>query len=207
MTKKYLIPLLYVASVALIGCGISAEKNDPDEPVRRAISLQLELYPQSTLQDLYKSFAQAEFGAGHLVPDTTSAAQYLTNELSIDDQSPVRYEPIGADSAYYRVHLCTVQQGFISREALFSAFLASARPVSESEIAAWADRWAHIQSVISAMNLDLPHFDTDSTMIAEALAEGHYAFHHSLEFNISYSPHYRIVRRDIFESSLLHNLE
>lgn len=195
--------LFLVLSALLIAC----RPFDPDEPIRRAVSLQLEHYPQSTLQDIYKSFAQAQFGAGHLVPDTAVAAQYLTNELSIADQSPILYEPIGVDSAYYRVHLCAVQQGYISRDALFAAFLASARPVSESEIAAWADRWAHIQSVIAAMDLDLPRFDTDSAMIAEALREGHYAFHHSLEFNISYSPHYRIVRRDIFESCLLHDLQ
>lgn len=198
---------LHVLFVSLSALLMACRPVDADEPIRRAVSRQMEQYPQSTLQDLYKSFAQAEFGAGHLVSDTASASRYLDAELAVEDLSSVFYEPIGIDSAYYRVHLCAVQRGYLSRDALFAAFLESARPVEADEVVAWANRWAHIQTVISSMGLELPRYESDSRMIADAIADGHYAFHHSLEFNLAYSPHYRIVRRDIFESCLLHDLQ
>ena len=37
------------------------------DPVREAIARQLELYPESRVQDVYKSFCQDQLGPGHLI--------------------------------------------------------------------------------------------------------------------------------------------
>ena len=44
------------------------------ERVASAVERMLADYPQSTLQDIYKSFFQDRFGPGHIVPDSAKAA-------------------------------------------------------------------------------------------------------------------------------------
>jgi len=38
------------------------------------------------------------------------------------------------------------------------------------------------------------------------LSEGKYVVHHSRKFNQHYHPHYRIIRRDLFEEKILPKL-
>lgn len=171
--------------------------------MRDAVSSHLALYPEARLQDIYKAFFQAEFGAEHIVADTASAGRYLDRELEIPDHSDVFFEPIGADSTYYRVHLRTVQDGYITRNRLFRAFIGGVSAVEDPQIARWKERWPVIEKIISGMGLDLPGYDEDSAMIDSVLASGSYAVHHSEAFGKAYAPHYRIIRRDLFEKDLL----
>lgn len=53
------------------------------------------------------------------------------------------------------------------------------------------------------MHLGLPGYDTDKAAIDSLLSTGDYAFHHSDAFTNAYDPHYRIIRRDLFEAELL----
>ena len=60
--------------------------------IRASIERQMATYPQSTLQDIYKSFYQDRFGPGHMISDTASARNYLMRELSeMNDASTVYY--------------------------------------------------------------------------------------------------------------------
>jgi len=178
---------------------------DCREKIESAVRNHLALYPQARLQDLYKAFFQAEFGAEHIVSDTTSAGRYLDYELTEPDTLSVFYEPIGADSSYFRVHLKCVQKGYITRDELFHAFLGGVHEVTIPHIEAWKDKWGYIESVISAMGLDLPDYDADSSEIDSLLAGGHYAVHHSDVFTGTYHPHYRIIRRDLFYGEILND--
>ena len=62
-------------------------------------------------------------------------------------------------------------------------------------------------AVIDEMQLGLPHYDEDRRFIEQVLEQGKYAISHSPEYRDAYSPHYRIIRRDIFEQELLPLLE
>lgn len=194
---KHPVILLYIA-IFLTGC-----QNAGGNDVRTAVNSQLSLYPELHLQDLYKAFFQAEFGAEHIVSDTTSAGRYLDMELGVPDHSAVLYEPIGTDSTFYRVHLRAVQEGYISRNQLFSAFVGGVHPVEIPQIEKWNKTWPHIDAVIDRMNLNLPDYDREKAAIDSLLATGSYAIHHSEEFSDKYDPHYRIVRKDLFEEVLL----
>ncbi len=174
--------------------------------IERAVRAQLELYPEARLQDLYKAFFQAQFGAEHIVADTTSAGKYLDWELQTSDQSDVLFEPIGADSSFFRVHLCAVQKGYITRQELFDAFVGGVWTVEIPEIGLWASRWEEILKVIDSMPIELDGFEEDKALIDEVLASGHYAVHHSETFSEKYDPHYRIVRKDLFYSQLYQKL-
>ena len=176
--------------------------------VRVAVERMMADYPHSTLQDIYKSFFQDNFGPGHAVPDSARAAAWLHSELEKVDRLDVPlYEPTGYKGNYYRVSLAAIASGKVQADALLSAFLRSVRAVQPSEVAAWAKKWEQIESVISKMELAFPSYEADAAAIKEMLSKGHYAVHHSRLYNEHYAPHYRIVAKDIFEKEIQPLLE
>ena len=176
--------------------------------VRSAVERMMADYPHSTLQDIYKSFFQDNFGPGHAVPDSAQAASWLRGELAKVERLDVQlYEPTGYNGNYYRVSLAAVVGGKVQADALLSAFLRSVRAVQPGEVDAWVQEWAQIESVIAAMELQLPGYDADTKAIKDMLAAGHYAVHHSRLYNEHYEPHYRIIAKDIFEREILPLLE
>lgn len=191
--KRFPTIIFLILTILLVSC-----VNDDIIKIRDAVNNQMSLYPEARLQDLYKAFFQAEFGPEHIIADTLSAGRYLDSELQIPDSSDIMYEPIGADSAFFRVHLCAVQSGRISRNELFNAFISGARKVEADEIAAWVEKWRKIESVIASMNMQLPDYESDRITIDSLLNTGQYALHHSQQFRDKYDPHYRIVRKDLF---------
>ena len=176
--------------------------------VRSAVERMMADYPHSTLQDIYKSFFQDNFGPGHAVPDSAQAAAWLRNELEKVELLDVPlYEPTGCNGNYYRVSLAAIASGKLQADALLSAFLRSVRAVQPSEVAAWTKNWEQIESVISKMELALTGYETDAAAIKDMLSKGHYAVHHSRLYNEHYAPHYRIIAKDIFEKEILPLLE
>ena len=49
------------------------------------------------------------------------------------------------------------------------------------------------------MSLDLPRYEQDKEYIEQVLSQGNYAVSHSPAYRAAYTPHYRIVRRYLFE--------
>ena len=68
-------------------------------------------------------------------------------------------------------------------------------------------RWHVIIDAIDGMGLELPNYQEDKRFIEDILAQGHYAISHSPEYREAYKPHYRIVRREIFEQEILPRLQ
>ena len=81
--------ILLVLFPLLSGCRTASE-ND-------AIARQLQDYPESRVQDIYKSFCQDKLGPGHLIPDPQSAKDYLLSELEAfrEDLDSGRYDAPG----------------------------------------------------------------------------------------------------------------
>lgn len=176
--------------------------------VRLAVERMVKDYPHLTLQDIYKSFFQDNFGPGHAVPDSAQAAAWLCNELAkVDRLDVTMYEPTGYKGNYYRVSLAAVVGGKVQADALLSAFLRSVRMVQPSEVAAWVKEWEQIEGIIATMRLSLPNYDADAKAISAMLATGHYAVHHSRLYNEHYAPHYRIIAKEIFEKEILPLIE
>lgn len=166
----------------------------------------LEQYPQARLLDVYKSCFQDYMGAEHLVGDTASVRAYLEQELATTDASalqPWLYEPCGIEGNYVRVSLRAVIEGKITADALMEAFIASANTSPRPSVDSWAERWHEIVGAIDRMGITLPDYDEDERFIEDVLAQGKYAISHSPQYREAYAPHYRIVRRDIFERDLL----
>ena len=194
-------------SIAFV-CAHAQTKCVDADAVSVAVERMVNDYPHLTLQDIYKSFFQDNFGPGHAVPDSAQAAAWLRNELAKVDRLDVTlYEPTGCKGNYYRVSLAAIASGKVKADALLSAFLRSVRAVQSSEVDAWAKEWEQIEGIIATMELSLPNYDADAKAIKEMLATGHYAVHHSRVYNEHYAPHYRIIAKDIFEKEILPLIE
>ena len=175
------------------------------QEIKTFVKGQLEMYPQARLLDIYKSCFQDFMGAEHLVSDTASVKAYLEQELAmtdVNDLMPWYSEPCGTGGNYVRVSLRAVKEGFITSDELLNAFIASANSVERPTVEEWATRWHEIIDVIERLGLSLPYYEQDKQFIEQVLAQGKYAISHSHNYREAYAPHYRIVRRDIFERDI-----
>ena len=174
--------------------------------MRSAIERQLVTYPESTLQDIYKSFYQEHFGPGHIISDTASARRYLMRELSEmgKTQSPY-FEPTGSQGDYVRVYLSAIADSLITAEQLLDAFVRSANLWQEPAVS-WLEKWETIVSIIQANKMEIEGFETNLPLLTEA-ARNNQAVHHSRRYNEAYHPHYRIVEHSIFEIELKPSLK
>ena len=200
MMRKLLLILAIACSFNLLGQTIDKLA------MRSAIERQLVTYPESTLQDIYKSFYQEHFGPGHIISDMASARRYLMRELSEmgKTQSPY-FEPTGCQGDYVRVFLSAVSDSLITAEQLLDAFVRSANSRQEPTVS-WMEKWEAIVSIIQANKMEIVGFETDLPMLTEA-AQINQAVHHSRRYNEAYHPHYRIVERSIFEIELKPSLK
>ena len=198
--RKLLLVLALACSFSLFGQSIDTIA------MRSAIERQLTTYPESTLQDIYKSFYQEHFGPGHIISDTASARRYLMRELSemSETESPY-FEPTGSQGDYVRIYLSAISDSLITTEQLLDAFIRSANLWQEPTVR-WMEKWEAIVSIIQANKIELEGFETDHPLLTEA-ARNSQAVHHSRRYNETYHPHYRIVERSIFELELKPSLK
>jgi len=193
--KKALIILFLSCSFGLFGQQFDTLS------IRAAIERQMAAYPESTLQDIYKSFYQDRFGPGHMITDTASARQYLLKELSENDvASTVRFEPTGSEGRFVRVYLSAIADSLITADQLLDAFVRSAN-MDKGENNNWEAEWNCIVGVITKHGIQVNGFDKDVVMLNEA-SRICQAVHHSRAYNEAYHPHYRIVEHGIFENEV-----
>lgn len=201
--RVFLITLLLLASCQ-------------SDPTRAAIERQLQQYPESRVQDIYKSFCQNNLGPGHLIPNPEAASAYLMSELKTyqDDLDngryatpEARYVPVGDAGNYVRVDLSVVLDSLVDTETLLDAFVRSANEGKTLTTEEWKEKWATVATVIRKDFPTIPDAAEDLATIDSLMAEGHYILHHSPIFNETYHPHYRIVAREIFDKTLKPQLE
>lgn len=200
-TKSLIIIVLYFCLLAS-----SCHQKEQAQTLQGAIERQMDTYPEARLQDIYKSFYQDHFGPGHLIKDTAMVRHYLFSELAENDVSyPIYYESTGREGRFVRVFLSAVADSLVSVEELLDAFVRSANEFKEPQTD-WVTEWAEIVRTIRENEIYVEGFEEDEPALTEA-AKNHQAMHHSRAYNAAYHPHYRIVRRDIFEKEILPKLE
>lgn len=194
------IILLALASIAIDSCAPKEE-----QLIRSSIQELISTYPEATLQDIYKSCFQDYFGPGHIIASEEDARQYLNYELQTTDSFPgPLYEPTGYNGNYVRVNLSLIENGIVSFDDFFAAFIKSAKEYEPLlSIEEWKMEWQRIVDVSSEFREKLPTLTQDSLMIAIVLEGGDYVLHHSESYSIAYDPHYRIIIKEIFESNIL----
>ena len=183
--------------IMTFGFFVSSAQEIDKMQLRQAIEHQLAVYPQSTLQDVYKAFYQEHFGPEHMITDTAAVRKYLDHELTVmgDERGALYYEPIGLEGNYVRVYLKAVKDNLITAQELLQAFLDSAAARQEPAVE-WDAKWNTIIEVIDAIK---PGFgDSERDLLHKASLENQ-AVHHSRAYNAAYHPHYRIIHRNILE--------
>lgn len=200
MRRVLMAMLSSMALLIMVSC--STELTNKDE-VKKAVIAQMTDWPQSRLQDLYKSFFQDRFGPGHIISDRQSAKDYIVSEMNEAESftGPEVY-PCGWEGNYIRVNLSVVADGRITADQLTDALMESAKPVTERDIEIWKKEWKEILEVIEATYPSLPGLQEDKKKIHALLAEGEYAYHHSEQFEEAYHPHYRIIDHQVLTKYL-----
>ena len=95
-----------------------------------------------------------------------------------------------------------IADGLISVEDFADAFLAGGG--EEPQVTeAWLEEWKLIKKAVKKVAPKMEGFKEDDARITSLIKEGKYVVHHSDSFNWAYKPHYRIMRRDIFEAVIL----
>lgn len=178
----------------------------------------LRKYPDTSLQDIYKSCFQDYFGPAHAILSRDVARKYIEQELkSVASTDTNYYEPCGWRGNYYRVNLSVVTDSILSIDELADAFYRSAPEQTPPADERWVNEWNRTLKILyeavtenaSRISRNSPlilNFTADSTAIADMLAQGKYVVHHSDRYNELYHPHYRIVSREIFEKEILPRL-
>lgn len=177
----------------------------PDRATR-VLTEYMRSYPQAHLQDIYKSCFQDVYGPGHLIQDSASYAQYILDEISLMDPANRAfpdYEYTGIEGNFVRVNLRVVQDGRVDlgqfvRLSMQSAQLQHPMPAYE-----WKGTWERIAVKASHVTPRPKNYTAEAAALHTHVNNGGKAVHHSLRFNQCYAPHYRLIRRDLFEKELL----
>ena len=188
---------LFIAILLFSGCS-----NNDASKIETAIRKQLEKYPESRLQDIYKNFYQDCFGTGHAISDTAMVLNYLLNEIenTTSTSSTVRIDTLGWRHHFVRIPIDMVRQGKISAEDLTKVFVVSASKINPKDTANWKNEWQIISRIIEEKNLPVKNFKEDKLLIDSVLKTNpNAAMHHSAAYNEQYNPHYRVVEKTVFE--------
>lgn len=173
--------------------------------IAESVAMLFSTYPQATLQDVYKTCFQDYFGVAHLLGSREQVYNYICSELGASDyvEGGRYYEPCGWQGNYYRVYLGAIKDGHITADILTDAFMASTPAVAPTVTEDWINQWKQIENVVVENYPNLYNLKEDKEAIEEMLNQGKYVMHHSRRYNKAYHPHYRIIRRDLFERDIL----
>ena len=165
-------------------------------------------YPQATLQDIYKGSFQDVFGPAHILTDRDAVKKYIQYEMSqVESYENEDYVPCGWQGNFYQVNLKVIADGRIAMDDFVDAFMASANGIDTTLTPKFIDNWQLVQQSVRKIIPELEGFEKDSTLLSHLLKKGKYVVHHSEKFNDHYHPHYRIIRKDIFEKKILPRLK
>ena len=163
---------------------------------------QIENHPNQTLQDVYKSCYQDEYGPGHLISNESSAINSLLQEINTieKDYAPITlFERTGIYGNYLRVDLTLVRDGIIPFFVLFRALTISATIGGQKSDENWSTIWSEIVEEIKNQGLKFEHFEEDLANLDTISKSEDKVVHHSEMYENVYHPHYRIIEKNAFE--------
>ena len=197
-----------VALLAFVSVFFSCTNNTQEQAREAFVRTYFQRYPQATLQDIYKGSFQDVFGPAHILTNKESVTKYIQYEMSqVESYENEDYVPCGWQGNFYQVNLKVIADGRVPMDTFVEAFMASAQGIDTTLTPQFIEDWQWMQQSIRKVVPDLEGFEEDSTLLANLLKGGKYVVHHSQKFNDHYQPHYRIIRKDIFEEKILPKLK
>ena len=197
----------FVALITFIGVFFSCTTPTQDQAREAFVRTYFPKYPQATLQDIYKGSFQDVFGPAHILTNKESVTKYIQYEMNtVESYENEDYVPCGCQGNFYQVNLKVIADGRVPMDTFVEAFMASAQGIDTTLTPKFIEDWQGMQESVRKVVPDLEGFEKDSALLAQLLQEGKYVVHHSEKFNTHYHPHYRIIRKDIFEEKILPRL-
>ncbi len=194
--------IILLASIYLHSC------NSGYSLMQKYLHKFMQKYPEATLQDIYKGSFQDVFGPAHLLTNRESVKKYIQYEINnADTLKGDEYEPCSWKGRFYRVNLSVIKDGKVPMDEFVDAFMQSANGVDTTLTPIWLEEWELLLHDVKTVAPHIKNYTEDSLAISRLLEEGHYVVHHSQAFNDAYQPHYRIIRKDIFEEKILPKLK
>ena len=176
----------------------SKSSNEIDLTILRE---QIENHPNQTLQDVYKSCYQDEYGPGHLISNESSAINSLFQEINSiekDYNPPTLIEKTGIYGNYLRVDLTLVRDGIVPFFVLFRALTISATIGGQKSDKNWDKIWSEIAQAIIDSDLRFENFEEDLKRLEIISKSDDKVVHHSEMYENTYHPHYRIIEKNVF---------
>lgn len=198
----------FVALITFIWVLCACTNPTQDQAREAFVRTYFQKYPQATLQDIYKGSFQDVFGPAHILTDRDAVKKYIQYEMSqVESYENEDYVPCGWQGNFYQVNLKVIADGRIAMDDFVDAFMASANGIDTTLTPKFIDNWQLVQQSVRKIIPELEGFEKDSTLLSHLLKKGKYVVHHSEKFNDHYHPHYRIIRKDIFEKKILPRLK
>lgn len=198
----------FVALITFIVVFFSCTTPTQDQAREAFVRTYFQKYPEATLQDIYKGSFQDVFGPAHILTDRDAVKKYIQYEMNqVESYENEDYVPCGWQGNFYQVNLKVIADGRIAMDDFVDAFMASANGIDTTLTPKFIDNWQLVQQSVRKIIPELEGFEKDSTLLSHLLKKGKYVVHHSEKFNDHYHPHYRIIRKDIFEKKILPNLK
>ena len=180
----------------------SKSSNEIDLTILRE---QIKNHPNQTLQDVYKSCYQDEYGPGNLISNESSAINSLYQEInSIEkDYTPkTLIEKTGIYGNYLRVDLTLIRDGIVPFFVLFKALTISATIGGQKTDKNWDKIWSEIAQAIIDSDLRFENFEEDLEKLEKISKSYDKVVHHSDIYEKIYHPHYRIIEKNVFDNAI-----
>ncbi|MCQ2294324.1 MAG: alpha-N-acetylglucosaminidase [Bacteroidales bacterium] len=185
---------------------IDAEQYSVPNRAAKVLGDYMKQFPEAQLQDVYKACFQDVYGPGHIIQDSASCAQYILDELrqmNPESHTYPYYEYIGVENNFVRVNIRVIEEGKVELGRFVQLLMQSAKLPSKLPLYDWRGQWERIEKVVRQVSPQPKNFDEDAALLRSMMDQGQYVVHHSAHFNQTYNPHYRIIRRDLFEKEIL----
>ena len=198
---KFVFPKIYIL-LFFFNEIISKTSNRIDLTILRE---QIKNHPNQTLQDVYKSCYQDEYGPGNLISNESSAINSLYQEInSIEkDYTPkTLIEKTGIYGNYLRVDLTLIRDGIVPFFVLFKALTISATIGGQKTDKNWDKIWSEIAQAIIDSDLRFENFEEDLEKLEKISKSYDKVVHHSDIYEKIYHPHYRIIEKNVFDNAI-----
>ncbi len=150
-------------------------------------------HPRSKVNDIYKFLHQAAFGSEHAIKDTSSARNWLEEEIAGlgSYSNDALIDTLSPDGRLVRINLSRyLKEGFSPKE-LLNAFIKTANNYNRS-IEKFRSYWESALELVSTKKLPFTEKEMD-IIFGEQAKENFPAIHHSKEYTSEYKPAYRVV--------------
>ncbi len=156
------------------------------------------LYPEMTIQDVYKFIYQSAMGPAHWKMDEAEAKKYLLKEIQqlIPDSTEPIMQSLDETGELVRVNLKAFAAKKLSVDSLVSAVARTSIEFTQS-VSVLENRWKIFLELIQTKQLSFNEAEAQ-LFFNEKKEQQFPAVHHSKIYAVKYSPAYRIIFKKYF---------